>query len=129
MSDLQLLNGVASLLCAVVLSAAVLSDRVKDGVIIKTGLIAMIGSFVITAMLTLENSRDWDAYALANLINRVGLVVVGLGVWLRIHVFMHREKKSSDAHSHRTNQILGGISSPASDLMDLFVEPKEKEKQ
>lgn len=122
MSELQTLNGLASFLCAVVLGGIVLSPKVKDGVVIKAGLIAMIGSFVVTAMLTFEQSRNWDAYAMANLINRAGLVVALVGVWLRLHAFAKRAKKKSDAHSPRTNQILAGMTSQASDLMDLFVD-------
>lgn len=126
MSDLQTLNGLASFVCAVILSGVVLSPRVKDGIVIKAGLIAMIGSFIITAMLTFENSRNWDAYALANLMNRAGLVVAGFGVWLRLHKFLHRSKKNSDAHSPRTNQILSGMTSQASDLMDLLYDSKPR---
>lgn len=132
MSDLQLLNGWTSLFCALVLSALVLSDRVKDGVIIKAGLIAMIGSFFVTAMLTFEQSRDWEAYAQANLINRIGiLIALGGGFW-RSRSFARRSKKKSTAHSERTNQQLYGMTEPAHDLMDLFIEssptPLEKEK-
>ena len=128
MSDLQTLNGLASFASALVLGGVVLSPKVKDGVVIKAGLIAMIGSFIVTAMLTFEDSRDWDAYAMANLINRIGLVVALGGVWWRIHKFMNRQKKTSDAHSHRTNQMLRGIVTPASDLIDLIVDTKQKEK-
>jgi len=124
MSELHTLNGLTSFLCAVILAGVVLSPRVKDGVIIKVGLIAMIGSFLITAMLTFENSRNWDAYAMANLINRGGLLVSGLGVWMRLHKFLRRSKKNSDAHSPRTNQILSGMTSQASDLMDLLYDSK-----
>ena len=126
MSDLQTLNGLSSFICAVILAGVVLSPRVKDGVIIKAGLIAMIGSFLITAMLSFENSRNWDAYAVANLINRGGLVVAGLGVWLRLHKFLGRSKKNSDAHSQRTNQLLSGMTSQASDLMDLLYDSKPR---
>lgn len=129
MSDLQILNGLASLLCAVVLSAVVLSDRVKDGVVIKAGLIAMIGSFIVTAMLTFEQSRDWEAYAHAHLINRVGLLIACGGALWRLRAFMRRPKKKSEAHSQRTNQLLSGMTTPASDLMDLLVDTREKEKQ
>jgi hypothetical protein len=122
MSDLQTMNGIASLLCALVLSAVVLSDRVKDGVVIKAGLIAMIGSFIVTAMLTFENSRDWQAYAHAHLINRVGLLIACGGALWRYRIFVNRAKKKSDAHSPRTNQLLSGMTGPASDLMDLFVD-------
>lgn len=122
MSDLQTLNGLASFASALVLGGVVLSPKVKDGVVIKAGLIAMIGSFIVTAMLTFEDSRDWDAYAMANLINRIGLVVALGGVWWRLHAFAKRTKKKSDAHSPRTNQILSGMTSQASDLMDLFVD-------
>ena len=129
MSDLQLLNGWASVLCALVLSAVVLSNRVKDGVVIKAGLIAMIGSFIVTAMLTLEHSRDWEAYAHAHLINRVGLLIACAGALWRIRAFMRRPKKKSEAHSQRTNQLLAGMTHPANDLMDLLIDTREKEKQ
>lgn len=124
MSDLQQMNGFASLLCALILSSLVLNPRVKDGVVIKAGLIAMIGSFIVTAMLTYENSRNWDAYALANLMNRVGLMVACGGVLLKLRKFVRRPKKKSDAHSERTNQQLSGIVGPASDLANLFYEQK-----
>jgi len=120
MSDLQTLNGLASFVCACVLTCVVLSPRVKDGVIIKAGLIAMIGSFFLTAMLAFENSKNLDAYAVSNLMNRGGLIVAGLGVWLRLHKFLRRSKKKSDAHSPRTNQILSVMTSQASELMDLI---------
>lgn len=122
MSDLQQINGLASLLCALVLSGLVLNPRVKDGVVIKVGLLAMIGSFLVTAMLTYEQSRDWDAYAMANLMNRVGLLVAGGGVIWKLKKFVRRPKKKSDAHSERTNQQLSGITGPASDLAQLFYE-------
>lgn len=128
MNDLQMLNGLASFLCAIVLSGLVLSDRVKDGVVVKAGLIAMIGSFIVTAMLTFEQSRDWQAYAHAHLINRIGLLVACGGLLWRLRAFVRRPKKKSTAHSERTNQLLGQINDPASDLMDLLIDTKEKEK-
>lgn len=126
MSELQTLNGLASFLCAVVLGGIVLSPKVKDGVVIKAGLIAMIGSFVVTAMLIFEQSRNWDAYAMANLINRVGLVVALLGVWWRLHAFVKRTKKKSDAHSQRTTQMISEITNPAIEMMDLLIDTKHQ---
>lgn len=132
MSDLQFLNGLASLVCAIVFSGVVLSDRVKDGVVIKTGLIATIAGSVVTFMLTVEESRNWDAYALANLITRVGLIVAFGGAVYRARKHLPWSKKKSTAHSERTNQQINVMAEQARDLADLYIEsspaPLEKEK-
>ena len=129
MSDLQLLNGWASALCAVVFAAMVLSSRVKDGVVVKSGLILAIAGSVVTFMLTIEQSRFWDAYALANLMFRGGLIVAVGGVAYRMRKRAIGSKKKSEAHSQRTNQLLAGMTHPANDLMDLLIDTREKEKQ
>ena len=76
-------NGIASLGGVLVLGYIVLNERIKEGVVIKTGLVLMIFSLAATAVHALFNTGNWTALWAAGFTLRLGMLVVGLGFWLR----------------------------------------------
>lgn len=79
---LALLNATASAVITIALLAAILSPRVHDGVVIKTGLICMAAGFGSIALRFVDHSVHGMERSLA-LVN-AGLAVVILGyLWRR----------------------------------------------
>lgn len=76
-------NGYVSLVGTVLLTAIVLHPRIHEGLVIKTGLIAMIISMGATAWLTLADVEDWQALWHAGFVLRAGLVCAIIGIILR----------------------------------------------
>ncbi len=74
-------NSAASAILACVIGWAILSHRVKDGVVIKIGLIVMCTGFVGTSYLLLDGVCMEDAYGLnrAEALVHVGMVIVLIG--------------------------------------------------
>lgn len=80
-------NGYVSITGAVLLTAIVLHPRVHEGLVIKTGLIAMIISMGATAWLTLAELEDWQAFWRAGFVLRAGLVCAIFGIILRARAY------------------------------------------
>lgn len=77
--DWQLINGVVSSACALVLTRVVLSPEIHEGIVIKTGMIAMIFSLFGTAVHMFTKSEDFEALvrAFITLVSGIGLVLFG----------------------------------------------------
>lgn len=84
MDEWHTASGIVSLIGAAFLSWIVLHPRINEGVIIKSGLVMMILSLLVTAALTLGNSSEWTAYWRAGFYLRLGLVVTCIGVVMRV---------------------------------------------
>lgn len=81
----QHLAGLTSFACAAALSFIVLTRRIKEGVIIKAGLILMIAALLASGCMSYDltvSLRDiWNATMLL----RVGLLMVLIGYVLRVN--------------------------------------------
>ena len=80
---MQVANGLVSLIAASLLTGLVLNPSIKEGVVVKVGLMAMIWGLIGTAYLTLSASDNWDAVWNAGLVLRAGLCVTCIGMWWR----------------------------------------------
>lgn len=80
---MQIANGLVSLLAASLLTGLVLNHSIREGVVVKVGLMAMIWGLIGTSYLTLSASENWDAVWNAGLILRTGLCVTCVGMWWR----------------------------------------------
>lgn len=80
-------NGYLSLIGMILLTGIVLHPRVHEGVMIKTGLMAMIISMGATAWLTLAELEDWQALRRAGFVLRAGLVCTIFGIILRARAY------------------------------------------
>lgn len=78
---MQVANGLVSLLAASLLTGLVLNPSIREGVVVKVGLMAMIWGLIGTAYLTLSASDNLDAVWHAGLVLRVGLCVTCIGMW------------------------------------------------
>ena len=80
---LHTVNGVMAIICAFVLSIIVLNNAIKEGVLIKVGLVMMIFSLMMTGYHSLANNDTWRALILSGIVLRSGLLIVGLGFLFR----------------------------------------------
>lgn len=91
MDIFETVNGLASALLAMLLAWMVLTPQVRDGIVIKLGLISMALGFAATAWALLDGIDCSDANVMARaqgLIN-AGLVVVVLGAAWRLRAGWH----------------------------------------
>lgn len=131
MVDMWLLaNAVACLVAAGVLSIIVLHPGIKEGLVVKAGLIAMILSLCATSALVFGGSVDWDAYWRAGFTLRAGLAVACLGIVIKAHRIGRSERRYSqaDVHQHMTNRWLNQIADPVRDLSHLFRDERTEER-
>lgn len=77
-------NTIMSLVLALLASVAVLSARVRDGIIIKGGLICIALGFLGAALVSLEQSGA-AALATAHALVHVGLLVIAVGYLWRTY--------------------------------------------
>ena len=95
-------NGWLSLVGMGLLTCIVLHPRIHEGLVIKTGLMAMIVSLGATAWLTLAEVDNWQALWRAGFVLRAGLVGTVLGCLLRANALPRRKdhrhflRRSSD---------------------------------
>lgn len=78
---MAIINGVFSVLAALSLSYVVLHPSIREGLILKAGLIVMILSLGASAAATVEMSMD--AAFNAGLALRIGIVIVCVGYALK----------------------------------------------
>lgn len=83
MHTFQFANGIVSLLGAILLTFIVLNPHIKEGGLIKIGLILMIFAMWGTAVHALGQTDDWQALWAAGFTLRLGLLVVGAGFIMR----------------------------------------------
>ena len=83
MDCVQFLSGATSLACAGLIASIVLSQKIKEGVAIKCGLVMMIIGLMASGLITLKGFDDLEGLWNAALLLRTGLLVTALGViWL-----------------------------------------------
>ena len=80
---MQVANGLVSIVAAALMTGLTLNPSIKEGVVVKTGLMAMIWGLIGTAYLTLSASDNWEAVWNAGLVLRIGLCVTCIGMWWR----------------------------------------------
>ena len=119
MNELQAINAVVSLGCVAALSVVVLNTEIKEGPMLKLGLLGMIFSNLITAMLIFEGSQNWQAFSLVGLLNRAGMLFVCIGFVNRARNYAKTTTRVADP-KQRTRQILRSITEPIEDLAHLF---------
>ena len=126
----QLANAAACVVAAGVLSIIVLHPGIREGLIVKTGLIAMILSLCATAALLFGESVNWNAYWRAGFTLRAGLAVACLGIVIKAHRIGRSERRYSRAevHQHMTNRWLTQIADPVRDLSHLFRDERTEER-
>ncbi len=89
------MNAVACLLLTVIAGLAVVSPRVRDGVLVKLGMILIsIGAFGLAVALATAAPDDVLLRALG--LYTGGLLVVALGVVLRVRAPGARRRRASD---------------------------------
>lgn len=95
---LSLSNAAISGLLAVILGAMVLSPRVHDGIVIKSGLITMALGFGAIALTFIDGSSDGDGQRFAR-----ALLLVNAGVGVVVAGYLWRAHRSGHAHRRRTD--------------------------
>lgn len=85
-------NGIVSIASAMALAQVVMSPRIEEGLIVKSGLIAMIFSLMSTGYHMLSKSEDAEAIVRAGAALATGIffVIVGLFVNTRTHLAIKR---------------------------------------
>lgn len=83
---IALANAVGSLGIAAFSTWAILSHRVRDGIVIKTGLIFLASGCSVTAWHLFNgiNCEDLMALNRARLVTLIGMSVIAAGYWLRL---------------------------------------------
>lgn len=87
-------NAVVSAALAAVLAWAVMSPAVRDGIVIKAGLIAMSLGFAGVSVMSWM--QTWWALPRALIILHLGLLVLGLGYWSRTRKAGHPLRRVAD---------------------------------
>ena len=86
MNDLmQDLTGAASLLCALCIGVVVLSAHIREGVVIKTGLIMMALGLFASGVISLKGFDSLNSLWHAALLMRVGLLITSAGYAWHLH--------------------------------------------
>lgn len=108
MDEWHTASGIVSLIGAAFLSWLVLYPKIQEGVIVKTGLVMMIVSLLVTAALTFDGSTEWTAYWRAGLYLRLGLCITCVGVIIRVTGFcsVRPKRRMSDwLNSHKSETV------------------------
>ncbi len=82
---IEVFNGAVHLVLGLVLIGAVLSKKVKDGIVVKAGLIFLALAFAAAGCMLL-NGIEWGGalyLARALVLQSVGLLLLVLGYWIR----------------------------------------------
>lgn len=77
-------NTFMSLILSVITGWAIMSQRVRDGVIVKSGLICVAIGFIGAALVSIDNG-DHNSLATAHALVFVGLLICAVGYLLRTH--------------------------------------------
>lgn len=128
MDPWHIASGAACLVAAIVLSIIVLHPGIKEGPLVKAGLVAMILSLCATAALTLTGSENWPGYWRSAFTLRVGLAVSCIGILLKAHSIGKASRKAQGfCHKTATNRWLYQIAEPARDMAHLFRDERQYE--
>ena len=134
MTFLHLANAAACVVAALVLSLIVLHPRIKEGLVVKAGLIAMILSLCATAALVFSGSVNWAGYWRAGFTLRAGLALACIGVLIKArHLGRSGGRRTLAAkfgQDHRlTTYWLNRIAEPVHDLAHLFRDERQPERR
>lgn len=84
MEAMQLISGVLSLVTAGALTWFVLSPRIREGALMKLGLVIVVLALFASASHGLMNTDHWYALWAINIALRTGILLVVLGlIWRR----------------------------------------------
>lgn len=126
MDPWHIASGGACILAAVVLSIIVLHPGIKEGLLVKAGLVAMVLSLAATAALTFTGSTDWPGYWRAAFSLRMGLAVTCAGILLKAHRIGRASRRASGfCHDRATRRWLYQITEPARDMAHLFRDERD----
>lgn len=130
MDPWHIASGAACLVAAVVLSIIVLHPGIKEGPLVKVGLVSMILSLAATAALTFTGSIDWPGYWRAAFTLRAGLAVACIGILLKAHSIGKASRKAQGfCHDRATRRWLYHITEPARDMAHLFRDERQYDKE
>ena len=118
-------SGIVSLLCAIALSLVILHPRIHEGIVIKTGLITMVISCLVTFALTMADSTDWGAYWRASFWLRAGLLLTCAGLVMKARTVAPRRQCVDEM---LTRSWMRRMTEPVNDLAHLFSDQREKTK-
>ena len=127
MDPWHMASAVACTVAAVVLAVIVLHPGIREGLLVKAGLVAMVLSLAATAALTFSGSTDWPGYWRAAFTLRAGLAVACVGILIKAHRMGRQARRRSppDAQRQMTNRWLSRIAEPAHDLAYLFRDERQ----
>ena len=131
MDLLHLANAAACVVAALVLSLIVLHPHIKEGLIVKAGLIAMVIGLSATAALVFSESLNWNAYWRAGFTLRAGLAVACVGVLIKARRLASHGRRHhlGDQHHRLTTYWLNRIAEPVHDLAHLFRDERQPERR
>ena len=121
MNTWQYASGIMALFAALGLCVIVLHSKIKEGALIKTGLIGLIFSLLITFALTVNETMVLDYYWRATLLTNTSIFVVCLGLFSRARTYAKRTEVDIEVgHEGLTRRIMRRITEPADDLAKLL---------
>lgn len=123
MNSWQYASGFMALFAALGLCVIVLHHNIREGAIIKVGLIGLIFSLLITFALTVNETMTLDYYWRATFLTKTSLFVTCVGLFVRAHFYAKRIEVDIPVEDHRegwTRRILRGIIAPAEDVAKLL---------
>ena len=132
MDLLHLANAAACVVAALVLSLIVLHPHIKEGLIVKAGLIAMVIGLSATAALVFSGSMNWPGYWRAGFVLRAGLAVACVGVLIKARQMGRNggpPRTLVQLQHQRTAYWLQRISEPVHDLAHLFRDDTHKHRE
>lgn len=121
MNTWQYASGIMALFAALGLCVIVLHSKIKEGALIKVGLIGLIFSLLITFALTVNETMILDYYWRATLLTKTSIFVVCLGLFSRARTYVKRTEVDIEiGHEGLTRRIMRRITEPADDLAKLL---------
>jgi hypothetical protein len=119
----QVASGWMSLFAALGLCLIVLNHKVNEGVIIKTGLIGMIMSLLVTFALTINETYWQEYFWRASFVTKFSLVVVCIGLLVRARGYAKRIGMHIDIECGPdtiAGKIYQAVTTPGRDLATLL---------
>lgn len=123
MNTWQYASGIMALFAALGLCVIVLHSKIKEGALIKAGLIGLIFSLLITFALTVNETMILDYYWRATFLTKSSLCLVCLGLFVRARGYAKRTQTEVDiplSDEGLTQRIMRRITEPADDLAKLL---------
>jgi hypothetical protein len=127
---MQYVSATLSIVTALVLAAIVLPHAVREGLILKAGMVTMIFGLLAGAGIKLSGiEAPLNAWR-AELTLHMGIAIVCAGLVVRAHKIGRRRRARGEGwHAQRTSQLLYQITEPVRDLALLFEdEPRQVER-